>query len=129
MNNADQGPADDTASALVKASGDTEMLTDSKGRKIRTRLPGILEEYELMAAIGGNEAANPATSSMARVTLYVAQIDDVAIVTPRTRVAMLAVLKQLGNEGIQVVAPVAMKHQKQFNIDEELLKNLFGTSA
>jgi len=42
---------------------------------------------------------------------------------------MLAVLKQLGNEGIQVVAPVAMKHQKQFNIDEELLKNLFGTSA
>jgi hypothetical protein len=123
MNNADQGPADDTASALVKASGDTEMLTDSKGRKIRTRLPGILEEYELMAAIGGSEAANPATAGMARITLYVAQIDDVAIVVPRTRLAMLAILKQLGNEGLKAVMPIAVKHQAKFQVDEALLKN------
>jgi cellobiose-specific phosphotransferase system component IIB len=115
--------ADEEKSTIIKASGDTEVVKDILGREIRTRLPDILEEYELMAAIGANEAANPVTASMARMTLYVAQIDDVVIVVPKTRMQMRAVLKQLGNEGIQVLMPVAVKHQSKFSVDEELLKN------
>lgn len=122
-------PVEEEKSTVIKPSGDTEVIKDDLGRAIRTRLPDILEEYELMAAIGASEAGNPATSSMARMTLYVAQIDDVAIVVPRTRTQMRAVLKQLGNEGIKAIMPVAVKHQAKFSVDEELLKNSFGTTA
>lgn len=114
---------DEEKSTIVKASLDTECLTDMLGRTIRTRIPSVLEEYELMAAIGGNEAGNAATSGMARLTLYVAQIDDVAIPVPRTRREMLAILKQIGNEGIQVLMPIAVKHQQKYAVDDELLKN------
>jgi len=115
---------DEVKSTVVESSGDSEILTDSLGRKIRTRIPEILEEYDLMSAVGAHEAANPATSGLARITLYVAQIDDVPILPPRTRTQMRAILKQLGNEGIQVVMPVALKHQKKYGVDEETLKNL-----
>jgi len=115
---------DQEKSTVIKADDDAEIVRDLLERSIRTRTPTILEEYELMAAIGGAEASNPATSSMAMMTLYVAQIDDVQIMAPRTRIQMLAVLKQLGNEGIKAVMPVFMKRQKKFAIDEELLKNL-----
>jgi hypothetical protein len=114
---------DEETSTVLKAVGDMEEVSDMLGRKILTRIPEILEEYELMAAIGANEAGNPATSSMARMTLYVAQIDDVQIAVPRTRMQMRAILKQLGNEGIKALMPVMVKHQSKFNVDEELLKN------
>jgi hypothetical protein len=129
MHDKGTAPVEEEKTTVIKPSGDTELITDDLGRKIRTRIPDILEEYELMAAIGGNEAGNPATSSMARMTLYVAQIDDVIIVVPRTRPQMRVVLKQLGNEGIKALMPVAVKHQAKFSIDEELLKNYSGTTA
>lgn len=127
--NKGEAPPDEEKSTVIKASPDTEVVKDILGRSIRTRIPALLEEYDLMAAIGGSEAANPATASMARMTLYVAQIDDVPIVTPRTRPQMRAVLKQLGNEGIQAVMPVAVMHQSKFSVDDELLKNFLGTTA
>jgi hypothetical protein len=120
---------DEEKSTVIRVPEGAGCIVDMLGRKIRTRIPEILEEYELMAAIGGNEASNPATSGMARLTLYVAQIDDVPIAVPRTRMQMLAILKQLGNEGIKAVTPAAFRHQSKFGIDEELLKNFSGTTT
>lgn len=91
-----------TAQAVQKANEEF-VITDERGRKITLKKPGVLAQFRLIEALGGEAAANQTYVNMVLPLLYVAQIDENVIHQPTSKLQVEALIQNLDEEGISAV--------------------------
>ncbi|AJX62514.1 hypothetical protein AQ938_06995 [Burkholderia pseudomallei] len=89
--------------AVMRQTGQEVTIEDSRGRKIALRKPGVLAQYAIIDAVGGESAKNPVYMSMVLPLIYVASIDGEAVSTPNTKLEVKALIKRLDEDGIEAV--------------------------
>ena len=92
---------------IAKATEET-FVTDSHGRVIKIKKPGILSQYRLIEALG-DSAQNQTYMSMVLPLIYVTGIDDLAVHQPKTKMQVEALIQQLDEHGIEAV----MRHVQE----------------
>lgn len=81
-----------------------ETIQDSRGRTIQLRKLGPLEQGRVVMAVGGETASNQTfMQGFALPAAMVVYIDDVGYGLPQTLVQIEAVLKELGEEGMDAM--------------------------
>ncbi|UZJ58554.1 hypothetical protein OKW98_18425 [Pseudomonas sp. KU26590] len=81
-----------------------ETIQDSRGRTIQLRKLGPLEQGRIVMAVGGETAGNQTfMSGFALPAAMVVYIDDVGYGLPNTLVQIEAMLKELGEEGMEAI--------------------------
>jgi len=94
--------SDRTASEELVAQARSEFdVTDSAGRSIKLRKPGVLAQYRLVEALG-DAAQNTVYMSMVLPLIYVASIDGNPVRT-QNKVQIEALIQQLDEHGIKAV--------------------------
>lgn len=88
---------------LLQDSNAPHAVTDSRGRRIMLREPGVLQEYKFVELVGGEAAMNPVWMSMTMPLMYVASIDDSPVFAPVKRIEIDALIERLGRDGIDAV--------------------------
>lgn len=86
---------------LAKANEETQ-VTDSAGRVIKIKKPGVLAQYRLIEALG-DSAQNQTYMAMVLPLIYVTAIDDLAVHQPKTKLQVEALIQQLDEHGIEAV--------------------------
>lgn len=87
---------------IAKAAAEVT-ITDSRGRRILLKKPGVLAQFRLVEAIG-DLAQNRTYMAMVLPLIYVASIDD-AIVPPMSQKSHVeALIGRLDEDGIAAVA-------------------------
>jgi hypothetical protein len=81
-----------------------ETIQDSRGRTIQLRKLGPLEQGRIVMAVGGDTASNQTfMAGFAMPAAMVVYIDDVGYGLPNSLVQIEAVLKELGEEGMEAI--------------------------
>ena len=96
-----------TNEVLAKASEETH-VTDSHGRTIKIKKPGVLAQYRLIEALG-DSAQNQTYMGMVLPLIYVTAIDDLAVHQPKSKLQVEALIQQLDEHGIEAV----MRHVQE----------------
>lgn len=78
----------------------SETVKDSKGRSLRLRTLGVLEQARMLRAIGAAQSQNMPYVHMVECALMVAAIDEVPVAFPQNENQIDSLLKQLGDEGV-----------------------------
>ncbi len=95
---------------LVKNALQEVDITDSTGRTIQLRKPGVLAQYRLIEAIGPDCSENKVYISMVLPLIYVGAING-EIVPPISKKSHLeALIARLGDEGIKAVTDGISEH-------------------
>lgn len=89
---------------LLAHANDAHIVTDSKGRRITLREPGVLQEFKFVELVGGEAAMNPVWMNMTMPLIYVAAIDDSPVFAPVKRIEIDALIERLGRDGIAAVS-------------------------
>lgn len=122
--------AGDTPSqAVVKAANQTVQVTDSAGRVIAIRKPGILQRLRLFELIGGENAKNEMYLGFVSLAAHVASIDGEPVPFPVSKRELEALVARLDDHGLNAVAAAAAEHFSG-SLDEEAkerIKNSLGT--
>lgn len=92
---------------IAKASEET-CVTDSAGRVIKIKKPGVLSQYRLIEALG-DSAQNQTYMGMVLPLIYVTAIDDMAVHQPKSKMQVEALIQQLDEHGIEAV----MRHVQE----------------
>ena len=93
-----------TPSEQVVARANAEdAITDSRGRKIKLRNPGVLAQYRLVKMIGAEAARNEVYVNMLIPMLWVSEIDGEAVAAPASEREIEALIQRLGEEGIAAI--------------------------
>ena len=82
---------------------DPQSVTDSTGRHIELRKPSILQQYNVLLAVGAEAAANQAYMSVVTPLLYVRAIDGDPIAFPTTKRQLDALIQRLDEPGVAAV--------------------------
>ncbi len=90
-----------TDQILAKANEES-VITDSNGRVIKLKKPGILAQYRLVEALG-DVAANAVYRNMVIPLIYVTEIDGMAVNPPKSKLQVEALVQQLDEAGIEAV--------------------------
>lgn len=90
-----------SAQVVTKAISATT-VTDSAGRKITLKKPGVLAQYRLIEALG-DTAKNEVYMAMAMPLIYVSEIDGDSVILPSTKIQVEALIQRLDEHGIQAV--------------------------
>ena len=108
---------------LIKANEET-VVTDSTGRVIKLKKPGVLAQYRLIEALG-DSASNQTYMAMVMPLIYVVGIDDDAVHQPKSKMQVEALIQKLDEAGIQaVMSHVAATYGAiDPEADKEALKN------
>jgi len=77
-------------------------ITDSAGRIIKIKKPGVLTQYRLIEALG-DSAQNQTYMGMVLPLIYVVSIDGLAVNPPKTKMQVEALIQQLDEAGIEAV--------------------------
>jgi hypothetical protein len=101
-------PKTPTEQILQKAQEEF-VVTDSKGRRITLKKPGVLAQYRLIEALGGS-ASNETLVAMTMPIIYVAAIDGDPVYMPAKRSDVDATITILGDEGLEAVMLGLKKH-------------------
>lgn len=96
-----------TQEILAKANEETS-VTDSQGRVIKIKKPGVLSQYRLIEALG-DSAQNQTYMAMVLPLIYVTAIDDLAVHQPKSKMQVEAIIQQLDEHGIEAV----MRHVQE----------------
>jgi hypothetical protein len=96
-----------TQEILAKANEETS-VTDSLGRVLKIKKPGVLSQYRLIEALG-DSAQNQTYMAMVLPLIYVTAIDDLAVHQPKSKMQVEALIQQLDEAGIEAV----MKHVQE----------------
>jgi hypothetical protein len=88
---------------LIAQSDEQHQVTDSKGRVITLKEPGVLQEYKFVELVGGEAAMNPVWMNMTMPLTYVTAIDDFRVFPPTSRLQVDALIERLGRHGIDAV--------------------------
>lgn len=86
---------------LAKANEESS-VTDSTGRVIKLKKPGVLAQYRLIEALG-DSAANQTYMGMVLPLIYVTEIDGSAVHQPKLKMHVEALIQQLDDAGIEAV--------------------------
>jgi hypothetical protein len=90
-----------SAQVVTKAISATT-VTDSAGRTITLKKPGVLAQYRLIEALGAT-AKNEVYMAMAMPLIYVSEIDGDSVILPSTKIQVEALIQRLDEHGIQAV--------------------------
>lgn len=92
-----------TPTAQVSSTATKEVVvTDSDGRSITLRKPGVLLQYRIVEALGAS-AMNQAYMSMVLPLIYISAIDDSPVAFPATKGEVEALIKRLDEHGVEAV--------------------------
>lgn len=97
-------PSEEVIAKAVEES----VTTDSHGRAIKIKKPGILSQYRLIEALG-DSAQNQTYMSMVLPLIYVTAIDDLAVHQPKTKMQVEALIQLLDEHGVDAV----MRHVQE----------------
>lgn len=89
---------------LIAQANESVVVTDSKGRRITLKEPGVLQEFKFVELVGGEAAMNPVWMNMTMPLIYVAGIDDSPVFSPVKRIEIDALIERLGRDGIAAVS-------------------------
>ncbi len=77
-------------------------VTDSTGRVITLKRPGVLAQYDLVEALG-DSARNETYMGMVMPLIFIVAIDGEAIAAPDTKAEIKALIKRLDEAGVAAV--------------------------
>lgn len=86
---------------VVQAVASPTTVSDSKGRSILLRYPGVLAQFRIIEVIGGT---NQAYINMVLPLIYVAAIDGDVIPPLRTKAEIEALIQHLDEHGLVAVS-------------------------
>lgn len=99
----DTPKAETPSQAVMRQTGQEIVIKDSVGRSIALRKPGVLAQYAIIDAVGGESARNEVYMSMVLPLIYVASIEGESVSTPNTKNEVKALIKRLDEHGIEAV--------------------------
>ncbi len=114
-----------TPSAQLIAKAMQEVtVTDSTGRAIKLRKPGVLAQYRLVEVLG-DSARNEVYMGMTMPLIYVSEIDGIAVSQPGTKLQVEALIQRLDEHGIGAVMDGVQEHFGKQNpeADKAAIKN------
>lgn len=94
---------------IVKEAAKTVNVTDSLGRVITLKKPGILANLSFSKAAGDDKINILYLSEISHLK-YVAAIDDEAVITPSTEGELKALLQRLDYEGSEAALAGVAEH-------------------
>jgi hypothetical protein len=108
---------------IAKAVAETS-VTDSLGRKITLKKPGVLAQYRLIEALG-DTAKNEVYMAMTLPLIFVTAIDGDTVLQPNTKREVEALIQRLGEEGVNAVVTAVQETFGNSNpeTDKAALKN------
>jgi hypothetical protein len=113
-----------TPSEQVAADANaTHVLTDSKGRKITLKDPGILAQYRLVKMLGADTAKNEIYVNMVVPLLWVVEIDGDAVAPPATERQIEAIIQRLGYEGVAAIGAFVQEKAEASLASPDNVKN------
>lgn len=112
-----------SAQVVAKAIA-ANTVTDSAGRTITLKKPGVLAQYRLIEALG-DTAKNEVYMAMAMPLIYVSEIDGDSVILPSTKIQVEALIQRLDEHGIQAVIQGMQENfgKSDPNADKAALKN------
>lgn len=84
---------------IVSNNFDGKEITDSVGRKLRLKKPDIVDQFDLLGALG-EHSNNDGQKNMALSVLYIATIDNLVVESPKTYSEIRAALRRIGDAGL-----------------------------
>lgn len=123
MNSQEQ--TSNTPSAQAVAKGNSELaVTDSKGRSIKLKKPGVLAQYRLIEALG-ESAKNEVYMGMVLPLIFVSEIDGDPVFLPTSKREIEALIQRLDEEGLEAVMLGVQENFKRADpdADKAALKN------
>jgi len=94
-------PEETPSSKIVKNK--EAVITDARGRSITIREYDPLDEYNIVALVGDSRASNRTYMQMVLPLVCVKKIDDFDCLFPTSQLALDALIKLLGKDGIKAV--------------------------
>ncbi len=94
--------------AIAKAA-ETIQITDSQGRNITLKKPGVLAQFDLIEALG-ESAKNDVFVAMHLPLIYITAIDDVPVPPTTTKLRARALIQRLGEDGVNAVMKAVQEH-------------------
>jgi hypothetical protein len=122
--------AETPSQAVINDANRTVEVTDSRGRKLTLRQPSFADEFRIVAVVGAELAANSVYMNMLNPLLFIAQIDDMAMPFPTTKIAVDSLINTAGRDGFLAALKGIQEHFGGDLSDfEEQVKNGAGTPA
>lgn len=87
---------------IVRAANEEFSVTDSLGRVIVLKKPGVLAQFDLIEALG-DLAKNDVYRVMCIPAIYVISIDGAFAPPPSNKTQMRALISRLGEEGFAAI--------------------------
>jgi len=103
----------------------SNVVTDSKGRRLTIREPDLLQESRLIRALGEHAGNTNYVMVYCMPAAMVARIDDVERIFPSTQLEVDAAIQALGREGLSAVMEyiAALSKQKQDSTADAIKKS------
>jgi hypothetical protein len=117
------GAAPTPSEQVVAAASEQFVATDSLGRTIVLKKPGVLAQFDLVEALG-DLAKNDVYRIMCIPSIYVVSIDGIVAPPPNNRTQMRALISRLGEEGFAAIRQAINERfpQEEDGEDEEAVK-------
>jgi hypothetical protein len=87
---------------LIKQASAEVIVTDSNGRTITLKKPGVLAQYRLIEILA-DSAKNEVYMGMVLPLIYVSAIGDAPVMQPSSKREVEALISRLDEEGINAV--------------------------
>ncbi len=87
---------------LIAKAAKEVTITDSAGRIIKLKKPGVLAQYRLVEVLG-ESAKNEVYMGMTMPLIFVSEIDGVSVPQPSTKREVEALIQRLDEHGIAAV--------------------------
>jgi hypothetical protein len=111
-----------TAQVIAKAAQEAN-VTDSKGRVITLRKPGILAQYRIIEVMG--QSADIATyRGMVTPLIWISAIDGDHVPPLASKLQLEGLIQRIGDEGLEAVVSGIVKHfgQQDAEADKAAIK-------
>jgi hypothetical protein len=90
------------AEVLAKAAVEVT-VTDTRGRNITLKKPGVLAQYRIIEVAGGEAAKNEVWMGMVIPLIFVTSIDGDPVLQPTSRLQLDALIQRLDEDGLDAV--------------------------
>lgn len=102
---------------LIAQAASEVVVTDSDGRSITLKKPGILAQFRMVKMLG-DSAKNQVYVGMVLPLLYVTAIDGDAVLQPNTERELEALISRLDDAGVTAVMEAVNEHFGASNPEE-----------
>ena len=82
---------------------DAQSVVDATGRRIVLRKPSILQQFNVLLAVGPDASANQAYMTVVTPILWVREIDGEKIPFPATKLQLDGIIQRLDEPGVAAV--------------------------